>query len=136
MIRVLVFAVSKNGFIGLESFSSELKVVCHNRYCINVEQLDNKTFKFVKLVIYIESYFTYFIVRRVDMKRTVIGALIGFAVGLYVVSTLSINLFSEMSCATPLFVLGFTFIIFIIMAGFCFFGIYLVLDRKESIERK
>jgi hypothetical protein len=70
------------------------------------------------------------------MKRTVIGALIGFAVGLNVVSTLSIKLFSEISCATPLYVLGFTFIIFMIMAGFCFFGIYLVLDRKESIERK
>jgi len=70
------------------------------------------------------------------MKRTVIGALIGFAVGLYVVSSLSIKLFSEISCATPLYVWGFTFIIFMIMAGFCFFGIYLVLDRKESIERK
>ena len=70
------------------------------------------------------------------MKRTVIGALIGFAVGLYVVSSLSINLFSEISCATPFYVLGFTFINFMIIAGFCFFGIYLALDRKESKERK
>ena len=87
-------------------------------------------------MIYNESYFDCFIVRRVDMKRTMIGALIGFAVGLYVVSSLSINLFFEISYAKPFYVWGFTFIIFMIMAGFCFFGIYLVLDRKESIERK
>ena len=85
---------------------------------------------------YSESYFNTLIFRGVNVRRTMVGALIGFAVGLYVVSALSNNLFSEIYYATPLYVWGLIFINSIIMAGFCYFGAYLMSDIDESKERK
>jgi hypothetical protein len=68
------------------------------------------------------------------MRKKLVGALIGFATGLYVVSVLSTNVFSEIYCATPIYKLGLIFVNSIIIAGFCFFGMYLMSDIDGLID--
>jgi hypothetical protein len=88
------------------------------------------------ILTYSELHFDYTVVRRVNMRRKMDGAMIGIAVGLYVVSTLLTNLSSEIYCVTPLHIWGLTFISSIIIAGFCYFGIHLMSDINGSMERK
>jgi len=77
-----------------------------------------------------ELYFYYPVDRRVNMRKKLVGALIGFATGLYMASFLTNNLFSEVSFATDLYKLGLIFVNAITITGFCFIGIYFMSDKK------
>ena len=70
------------------------------------------------------------------MRRRMVGALIGFAVGVYVASFLLTNVFSELNYNTPLYKVVLIFVNSIIITGFCFFGIHIMSDIHGSIEEK
>jgi hypothetical protein len=57
-------------------------------------------------------------------EKKAVGALIGFATGLYVASTLFINLFSENTLAAHFYGGSIIFILLAVIAFFSFFGFY------------
>jgi hypothetical protein len=70
------------------------------------------------------------------MRKKLLGTLIGFASGLYVTSALSTTVFYGKSFATDLDKWGLIFVYFIIITGFCFFGVYCMSDKGDSINRE
>ena len=67
-------------------------------------------------------------------RRKWVGALIGFALGLYVASTVFITFFSEYSFVTN-FDKGIVIFIYLLVVGaFSFFGVYCMSDTVYSIK--
>jgi hypothetical protein len=57
-------------------------------------------------------------------EKKAVGALIGFATGLFVASTLFTTFFSENHLTTNFFGGSVIFILFVVVAFFSFFGLY------------
>ena len=70
------------------------------------------------------------------MRKNLLGALIGFASGLYVASALLNTVFTRNSFITTLDTTGFIFVYSGIIAAFSLFGIHCMSDNIHSKNRR
>ena len=69
------------------------------------------------------------------MRKKLFGALIGFALGFYVASTLLTTIFCTKSFATNLDIGGLIVVYSSIITGFSFFGVHCMSDKDHSENR-
>jgi len=69
---------------------------------------------------------------RETVRKNLIGAMIGFAVGLYVASTLITSVISRFVFSNELDIVGFFFVYLIIVPAFSLFGIHYMSECGNS----